>query len=430
MTDKQKRLLTNMMIGGAGLGVSAASAVTLWDLIRHSKNVDETASDDDVVYVNVPDDSIPQSSNRLPGTKASNLMDMLLPGASVLAGLGTGALTYKVLRGLVQSYKKQEQQKKLDQAQQMHVTLLGELGDPMKQASDERKPMSSGDKVVAGLGIIPLLTALASGVVTYNTLGRYFPAPGKSTKGIRPKRIVVRRVPRGTTDDTVPQDLGPGRLQSVELEENTEKPPQPEETPVDITAADLNMAKMLSMRNVEGLVKASGASLVSDFAMLMEAVKASRGPEIKALVLAGVPMQSIPSFVKGSAVRTMHPDIETFRETVLRAGVLKNAAYGPSMEYLAAAEFTELGRDFVSCANELDDQAALGICKFAAMLEQAWQEDELEAARRAGMTDEQLEAILLEAEAENAGEDLGILEDQPITDGGVSGTPGEIAGVA
>lgn len=183
--------LLRMLAGGAAVGAGTGAVTTylrhLKTLNERAKKHDDTAYDDDVLYLNLPAKRAAANST---GTYA-------LGGISGLLGLYLG---YNAVRSAYQRARKRQMQQELDQAQNVYVDALNQ-STSAKQAGQ----FSVGTKLVGGGQMAALLMLLGSAAVTNRILQKQFP-PIKNPADTRMRKIVIRQ--RGSEDEPQPLTTG------------------------------------------------------------------------------------------------------------------------------------------------------------------------------------------------------------------------------
>lgn len=227
-----KEIIRNFLIGGASLGGGAA---LLTSLLNYMKRMDdrrkESDDDDDVLYV-YKDNQAP--IQKTAGKEAGKEKGWTALGTGLAGGVASTLATYMLVRKLYTEFMKREAQKELDEAQHIFVgshgykdakqtpikrTISLEEGDPLKQidvtakgdviakpeeevekvAAESRRGMTGMEYLEAAPVALPLILALASGVVTNEVLKSKFGTPKPKIKP--PKRIEVVDKPADDQDE-------------------------------------------------------------------------------------------------------------------------------------------------------------------------------------------------------------------------------------
>jgi hypothetical protein len=186
-------LLKKFVLGGAALGGGIGLTTSLANYLKYMSdkaNVNDSSQDDDILYVDVPEEQI---------NKGANVSGW--PGVGSGVAMAGGAVSLLVANALVKKlynkFKKKQLQQDLDQAQQVYWEDL-----PKEAAAG--KPMS-GLETLAGIPVsLTLLAALASGALTKKTLDHYFPKSEASERpDNKPKEVKLRSRPAAPalTDD-------------------------------------------------------------------------------------------------------------------------------------------------------------------------------------------------------------------------------------
>lgn len=229
-----KEIIRNFLIGGASLGGGAALVTSLLNYLkRMDDRRKETEDDDDVLYV-YKDDNAPIKSASGEDKKEKGWTAL---GTGVAGGAAAALATYALVRKLYTEFMKREAQKELDEAQHIFVGSHGykdakqpsvkrsislDESDPLKQievtgkgelvekpdvevaaekvaAASDRRGMTTMEYMEAAPVALPLLLALASGVVTNEVLKSKFGTPKPKIKP--PKRIEVVEKPADDQDE-------------------------------------------------------------------------------------------------------------------------------------------------------------------------------------------------------------------------------------
>lgn len=170
------KLFAGGALTGAGLGAGTSFMRYLQSLQDQART--DTSSDDDVLYLNLPDRQMPAGRRR----KMASTATFATGG---LAGILGTLLAYNAVRGAYQKVRKKQLQRELDQAQQIY---LGSLTPGMGKAASQFSALSKG---VGSAYLALILAALGSGVVANRVLQKQFP-PVKNPNRQRPRKIVIR----------------------------------------------------------------------------------------------------------------------------------------------------------------------------------------------------------------------------------------------
>jgi len=203
MTPEDMTLIKRYLVGGAALGGGAALVTSLLNHLQDSRRAADYDKDEDNNALHLT------LRQKAPVPKLASLRAGL-----GMAGMGlSAAAAYALVRGLYQKYKAREAQAELDKAEHGYIDVLDPAtgqkqahvfggGLPsitmltVKMASPPApaggKPMGPGEHIM-GLPILgALLTALATGAISYHALKKQFPA-SKPAVRLGPKRVVIDR---------------------------------------------------------------------------------------------------------------------------------------------------------------------------------------------------------------------------------------------
>lgn len=262
LSPQDVTMIQHYLMGGAALGGGAALVTSLLNHLKDSQRASDFDKDEDNNALHLT------LRQRKPVQKIASLRSGLAMAGGGLAAAGA----YALVRSLYQKYKEREAQKELEQAEHGYIDVLDPstaakhamAGVPSilllarKMASVPGKAMSTGEHL-AGLPALGLiLTALATGAISYHALKKQFPET-KPAARLGPKRVVIDR--------------------------KTVESPDDEEQPADatISASKLASARQLLLRNVHMI------SPRSQTADLINAVAGGRFSELEQLVkVAGV----------------------------------------------------------------------------------------------------------------------------------------------
>lgn len=194
-SENDMHTIRKWLLGGASLGTGAALLTSYANYVNSLKKKN-TEDDDDTLYVykkaaagETDDDSYLATPVAISG--------------GVLATLGSYALVKK----LYTKFKLREAQRELDKAQHAFIDASGyekSTGKPLKNkptsgealdksASTQGRGITSTEAILSTPVLVPLLSMLGAGVVTYKMLDKNFPTKIKQVKG--PKRIEVIEKP-------------------------------------------------------------------------------------------------------------------------------------------------------------------------------------------------------------------------------------------
>lgn len=183
LSQRDKDLIRNYMVGGAAVGGGAALVTSLVNYLRHL-NATKTDKDDDTLYV-YRDNPEGQIKSAVVGG-----------GLALTGGLLSTIGAYALVKKLYSSMRKQEAQAELDNAQKAFLTSQGykpaDKKEIEKAASAAGKPMSVFEGVTSVPVALPLLLALGSGVVAHKMLDKAFPTTKPKVKPPRRVEIIDR----------------------------------------------------------------------------------------------------------------------------------------------------------------------------------------------------------------------------------------------
>jgi hypothetical protein len=194
MTDVDKALITNYLLGGAALGAGAAGVTALLNNIRevHREATGANPLQKDTLKLTLKRPKGTQMKMAREGNGEQSSSFLRGPFA-ITGGLVTALGSYAAGRALHQYFKRKALAKELEQAQSSYLTTL----DP-NQPETEQKKLASGEGKGMGwdeaLTSIPLtgalLTALAAAAVSNAALRKTFPDVKPGTR-LGPKRVVL-----------------------------------------------------------------------------------------------------------------------------------------------------------------------------------------------------------------------------------------------
>ena len=341
MTDKDKELIRNYLLGGAALGGGAALTTALVNYLKNLKgdNIDE--EDDDTLKIyKVPDAPIAkQASSFLRGPLA------LAGGALTAAG------SYALVNKLYEQLRKQEAQEELDKAQELFLGAQGfkkldeeteEQDKANKNKSKKqtekkasRKGMRLGELAMSLPIAIPLLMALGSGVVAHKMLNKAFPI--KQTKVTGPRRIEIIDAP-ASQDPNAEADPDMPVNKSTDEDDAIEKPAfyLTEDDATELMIRTVDMCKKADSNTRNILATAANGNLG-----LFKAACSQIG-FINAL-----------DTIKGANANVERRDALT--DAVAIGCITKSASVGEQTKLIAASEFAAFYPTFFKMAGALED---------------------------------------------------------------------------
>lgn len=186
------KLIARYAVAGGGIGGAAALATSLVDYIRNMNRqyTEDSEDDDNTLYLRIKQDK----KNPIAVKSASSKKDrnILVSGP---AAITTGALSMLGGWALINSlYKKMmlnEAQKELDEAQNQYVDLSGyERLKKTAASKSESDTMGGWSNLLSAIVSVPGIFSLASGVVAYKALDKYF-AKKKADPVTAPRKIKI-----------------------------------------------------------------------------------------------------------------------------------------------------------------------------------------------------------------------------------------------
>jgi len=319
--------------GGALAGGGLAALLTyLRDTKRQlSETSEDTSLDDDVLYIKGKrkptkqanwDNFKPSEFESVPDSGSQKLM-------SVLGLIGGGVAGYSGIKSLYNKVKERQLQDELDSAQVAYMSQLTSRRD-----KERNKYASTTSTLSAGVMGSLLALALASGVISYNTLNKYFPARSKE-KQIGGKKLSL-----------MPEKIKVlGRRNKVVQEVDTDGEPDD---------AD----------KMEGLIRStiadSGVRKQAGFDDLICAIADGRTSEIKSNLQYGI--NHTFDMIKGASRRDLTPAEENLAVGVLARDPMLKEAFGP----LFASEYAHMSPGIYDAAVSLSDEDKIVLEKLAA----------------------------------------------------------------
>lgn len=324
-SDTIRKWLLGGVGAGAGLGL-LTSFVNYLNGLNKKKEDD----DDDTLYVY---------------KKASADNSYLATPTAIVGGIGSGLLSYALIRKLYTQFKLKEAQAELDRAQKAFINSSGyEVSDKKKKdkkdkkekmdkkASDGGRGFTQGEVLLSLPVLLPSLLALGAGVTAYKFMDNKFPINVKKPKA--PKRIEVIEKP----DDD---------------QEEYEKSASAEDREADACEYLIRMALLTKSAN-------------SDLANLVAATASGEFDEFEKTANAIGFIEALDT-VKGAA----HRDIDPFAEHVAISLLAKNAAFKNQVGLLAAGEFAESQKHAYLQACHADENTQDCLYKIAGCLGRA-----------------------------------------------------------
>lgn len=330
-TDEDWALITKYALGGLGIGGAAALATNLIDYIKNMNRLhssDPSDADDSTLYIKVKNPTEKKASND------SVDRNVMFSGpaaitAGALSALGGWALVNAIYKKMMLA----EAQKELDEAQNQFIDLNGY--ERVKSASDRVRAKSMGGltNLLSLLFSVPGLFSIASGVIAYNALDKYFPEKKKQVTS--PRRIKI------VSEDTTAGD-------SVGPDYNTNGTSDQYSAP----ALD-KVAGVTESDGVEFMIRSIVTSGMrnSDIANMVGDVAQSGSNSFEKLATT-IGFENAISATKGRASNNLDPLTEQLAITHLA----KSASVGPQVAITAAAEFAETFPTIYMTAASLSDE--------------------------------------------------------------------------
>lgn len=327
LSQRDKDLVSNYLIGGAATGGSIALATALVNYLRHLKNeADESDDDDDTIRI----------YKQGPQEKVA----MTLGGPlAITGGLVSAAGTYALVNKLYEMLRKKQAQDKLDEAQNIFLESQGyKKVDKKKKEKDAdsgtEKSASGKGMSVSELGVsiplaLPLLMALGSGVVAHKLLNKSFPVKKREVQA--PKRIEI-----------------------------VDTPPAEEEEELDKAAGITDTDGFEFLLHTISMTKAASSDISNLIAMTAD----GRLKDFKK-VAGMLGFADALDTVKGAAASV---EIGPLTEQMAISCLAKSASVGEQTKLLAAAEFADLYPTFFKAAANLSDKKKNALYKIACIL--------------------------------------------------------------
>lgn len=326
LSQRDKDLVSNYLIGGAAAGGGLALATALINYLKHLKDEKEDSEEDDdtlKIYRQAPQEKVA----------------MTLGGPLALTGgLVSAAGTYALVNKLYEMLRKKQAQEKLDEAQNIFLESQGYKKAPKKDKKDEEeteKSASGKGMSVSELGVsiplaLPILMALGSGVVAHKLLNKSFPV--KKRKVEAPKRIEIVDAP-----------------ESEEEEEEIAKVAGITDTDgFEFLLRTVNMTKSASS-DVSNLIATIADGRIGDFKKVASTIGFADALDT----------------VKGASSAIA---AEPLTEQIAISCLAKSASIGEQTKLLAAAEFADLYPSFFKAASKLDEKKQNALYKIACIL--------------------------------------------------------------
>lgn len=332
-TDEDLALITKYALGGLGIGGAAALATDLIDYIKNMNRLhssDPSDADDSTLYIKVKKPTEKKASKDDGVDRNIMFSGPAAITAGALSALGGWALVNAIYKKMMLA----EAQKELDEAQNQYIDLNGY--ERVKSASDRKRAKSMGllSNIMSLLFSVPGLFSIASGVVAYNALDKYFPEKKKTVTA--PRRIKI-----------VSDDATAGEMPGPDYNENG--------TSDQYSTPSLDkVAGVTESDGVEFMIRSIVTSGVSnsDVTNMVGDVAQSGSNSFEKLA-STIGFENAISATKGRALKTNDPLAEQLAITHLA----KSATVGPQVAIAAAAEFAEtFPTTYMTAASLSDDQ--------------------------------------------------------------------------
>lgn len=203
MKDRDKQLITKFLIGGGLAGAGVAGTSALLDYIKYLKNKSDMENnpdrlDDDTIFVD----------KKIPGIKSASIES----GIGVAGGVVSALASYVALSKMYQQMKKKQLQKDLDEAQ----SSFADSTNIKSAQAKENKPISGEELLLNAVPVGALiLTALASGAITYQSLRKQFPSLADSRKENMQRKAILDTKPARVETRYVDEEGNPIKAASV-----------------------------------------------------------------------------------------------------------------------------------------------------------------------------------------------------------------------
>jgi hypothetical protein len=344
LSQRDKDLVSNYLLGGAATGGGLALATALINYLKHLKDTkDESEDDDDTIKI----------YKQEPQEKVA----MTLGGPLALTGgVVSAAGTYALVNKLYEMFRKNQAQKKLDEAQNIFLETQGykkvdkkkKKEDNASEEEEETEKSASGKPMSASeLGIsiplaLPLLMALGSGVVAHKLLNKSFPVKKKEVTG--PKRIEIVDAPEEDEEEKLlDKEAGINDTDGFEFLMRT-----------------VDMAKSASS-DVSNLIAITADGRLKDFRKVANTIGYADALDT----------------VKGASKAIC---ADPLTEQLAISCIAKSASIGEQTKLLAAAEFADLYPSFYKAAANLSDKKKNALYKIACILGHAIRSEIAEGA--------------------------------------------------
>lgn len=357
LTDKDYSLILNYALGGAGLGGAAALATCLIDYAKRISNdkKESESDDDDTLYIKTKSNKnvIKQAGlldplkDWLHGEDGRNVV-FSGPGAitaAALSALGSWALVNTIYKHHLLT----EAQKELDEAQTQYIDVNG--FERVKKAAENKNNMGIASNILSLLLAVPGIAGIASGVIAYKALDKYFPTPKK--KVTSPRRIKI------VTGDEEFLAGDKSKVDQIPVEYNSPN------------VSDDPMAKQAGIENSDGvelMLHTLSVSNLKDSDVINMIGDVAKSGSYSFEKYAGV-----IGFTEAAGNTKGRGDYECedLNKQLAITYLAKSASLGEQVAITAAAEFAEAYPFFYKTAAALPDKQKDNLYKYACALGKA-----------------------------------------------------------
>lgn len=341
LSQRDKDLVSNYLLGGAATGGGLALATALVNYLKRLKDEkDKSEDDDDTIKI-----------YKAPQEKVA----MTLGGPLALTGgLVSAAGTYAIVNKLYELLRKKQAQEKLDEAQNIFLESQGykklDKNQEKKDSEETEKSASGKGMSMSELGVsiplaLPLIMALGSGVVAHKLLNKSFPIKKREVQA--PKRIEIVDAPKEDEEEALlDKEAGISDTDGFEMLLRT-----------------VDMAKSASS-DVSNLIATTADGRLKDFKKAASSIGFADALDT----------------IKGASRAVVAAPL---REQLAISCIAKSASVGEQTKLLAAAEFAHLYPSFFKAASKLDTQKQNALYKIACIFGHAVRS---EIAESAGIT--------------------------------------------
>lgn len=341
LSQRDKDLVSNYLLGGAATGGGLALATALVNYLKRLKDEkDKSEDDDDTIKI-----------YKAPQEKVA----MTLGGPLALTGgLVSAAGTYAIVNKLYELLRKKQAQEKLDEAQNIFLESQGykklDKNQEKKDSEETEKSASGKGMSMSELGVsiplaLPLIMALGSGVVAHKLLNKSFPIKKREVQA--PKRIEIVDTPKEDEEEALlDKEAGISDTDGFEMLLRT-----------------VDMAKSASS-DVSNLIATAADGRLKDFKKAASSIGFADALDT----------------IKGASRAVVAAPL---REQLAISCIAKSASLGEQTKLLAAAEFAHLYPSFFKAASKLDAQKQNALYKIACIFGHAVRS---EIAESAGIT--------------------------------------------